>query len=251
MHKIALITGASRGLGKDMALTLANQGIDSIITYQSQKEKANEVVAQIEQAGRKSVALPLDVAKPDTWPAFMQEVVKVLKQHWNTDKFDFLINNAGIGSTLPIAQVTPEVFDNLMNIHFKSVVFITQQSLPLLNDGGRLINISTGTTRFCIPGNAIYASCKSAIETFTRYLAKEVGERGITANVVAPGGIETDFNGAAIRNNPQLKAYLSSQTALGRVGQPDDVSGVVAFLCSPASKWVNAQRIEASGGVFL
>lgn len=251
MQKIALITGASRGLGKDMALTLANQGIDSIITYQTQQDKANEVVAQIEQAGRKAVALQLDVSKPDTWPAFMQQVVQVLKKHWNTDKFDFLINNAGIGATLPIAQVTPEAFDNLMNIHFKSVVFITQQSLPLLNDGGRVINISTGTTRFCIPGYAIYASCKSAIETFTRYLAKEIGERGITANVVAPGGIETDFNGAAIRNNPQLKAYLSSQTALGRVGQPDDVSGVVAFLCSPASKWVNAQRIEASGGVFL
>ena len=238
-NKIALVTGGSRGLGKEMALRLAQAGHGVVITYLSQKQEAEAVAAQIEQSGQKAVALPLDVS------------AETLQAKCGVQTFDFLVNNAGVGATLPIAQVTEDDFDRLLNVHFKGVYFLTQKSLPLMNDGGRVINISTGTTRFCIPGYSVYASMKGAIETFTKYLAKEVGSRGITANVVAPGAIETDFNGAAIRNSPQLKGFLGTQTALGRVGQAEDIGGVVAFLCSPDAGWINAQRIEASGGMFL
>ncbi|MCB0695952.1 MAG: SDR family oxidoreductase, partial [Chitinophagaceae bacterium] len=184
-----------------------------------------------------------------SFDAFLGKVSSILRSVWNTDKFDFLINNAGMGATIPIAQVTEEAFDRLMNTHFKGVYFLTQKSLPNMNDNGCIINISSGTTRFCVPGYSVYSSLKSAVETFTKYVAKEVGERGIRANVVAPGPVETDFNGAAIRNNPQMKAFLSGQSPLGRVGQADDIGSVVAFLCSDDAKWINAQRIEVSGGI--
>jgi len=249
--KIALITGGSRGLGKNMALALAHSGIDSIITYNTQRTAAEEVVAEIRALGRTAVALPLDVGAVATFGAFLSNVATTLRSTWDTDTFDFLVNNAGIGATIPIAAATEADFDTLLNIHFKGVYFLTQQSLPMMNDGGRVINISTGTTRFCVPGYAIYASAKAAVENFTKYLAKDIGARGMTANVVAPGGVETDFNGAAIRNNPQLKSYLASQTALGRVGMADDIGGIVAFLCSEQARWITAQRIEASGGMFL
>jgi len=181
----------------------------------------------------------------------LKEVVVVLNEKWQTDKFDFLINNAGVGATIPYAQATEADFDFLLNIHFKGVYFLTQKALPLMNDNGRIVNLSSGTTRFCVPGYSIYASMKGAIETFTKYLAKEVGSRGITANVLAPGPIETDFNGAAIRNNPQMKGYLATQTALGRVGEANDIGGIIAFLCSAEGYWINGQRIEASGGISL
>ena len=181
----------------------------------------------------------------------MKDVAGLLKSKWDKNTFDFLINNAGIGATIPFEKVTENDFDKFMNIHFKSVYFLTQQSLPLMNDNGRIINISTGTTRFCVPGYSVYASMKGAIEVFTRYVAKEVGARGITANVLAPGPIETDFNNAAIRNNPDRKAIMASQTALGRVGQAEDIGGIVAFLCSEDAGWISGQRIEASGGVNL
>lgn len=251
MNRIALITGGSRGLGKEMALRLAQSGCDVIITYRSKLAEANNVVSQIEQIGQTAAALQFDVGKIITFDGFIQELQTLLKTKFNAEKIDILINNAGVGATIPIDQVTEEDFDNLVNIHFKGVYFLTQKLLPYLNDQGHIINISSGTTRFANPGYSVYASAKSAIETFTRYLAKEVGARGITANVLAPGAIETDFNEAAIRNNPQAKGYIASQTALGRVGQAEDIGGIVAFLCSPDAKWINGQRIEASGGVFL
>ncbi|MEP6951994.1 MAG: SDR family oxidoreductase [Ginsengibacter sp.] len=250
-NKIALITGGSRGLGRNMAIRLAEQGHDVIITYNSNREAGDTVVAEIEANGARAVALQLDVSDFKTLPAFLQDVAGILQSKWDRDKFDFLINNAGIGATIPFEKVTENDFDKFMNVHFKSVYFLTQQSLPIMNDKGRIINISTGTTRFCAPGYSVYASMKGAIEVFTRYLAKEVGARGITANVLAPGPIETDFNNAAIRNNPERKTIMASQTALGRVGQPEDIGGIVAFLCSEDAGWISGQRIEASGGVNL
>lgn len=249
--KIALVTGGSRGLGKDMALRLAEKGNDVIITYQSQKEAAEAVVAQIKATGRKAVALALDVADFTSLDGFVQTLKETLQHQWNSTHFDFLVNNAGIGATIPFEKVTEEDFDRFLNIHFKSVYFLTQKTLSMLNDGGRIINISTGTTRFCVPGYSVYASMKGAIETLTKYLAKDLGARGITVNVVAPGPIETDFNNAAIRNNPERKAAMANMIALGRVGQAEDIGGVVAFLCSADGGWITGQRIEASGGVSL
>ena len=249
--KIALVTGGSRGLGKNMALRLAEKGNDVIITYHSKKEEANAVVAEIESKGQKAAALQLDVAQLKTFDDFLQQVSQTLKEKWNTDKFDMLINNAGTGATIPFANVTEENFDDLLNIHFKGVYFLTQKSLLLMNDNGSIINISSGTTRFCNPGYSVYASMKGAIEVFTRYLAKELGPRRIRVNVLAPGAIETDFNNATIRNNPQVKAMIASNTSLGRVGEAKDIGGIVVFLCSDDAYWVNGQRIEASGGVWL
>lgn len=250
-NKIALVTGGSRGLGKNMALRLAEKGHDVIITYNTQKEEALAVVATIENLGLKATALQLNVNNIASLTPFIEEVTAVLKEKWQTNSFDFLINNAGVGATIPYLDATEEDFDTMLNIHFKSVYFLTQKALPLLNNNGRIINLSSGTTRFCNPGYSLYASMKGAIETFTKYLAKEVGARGITANVIAPGPIETDFNNAAIRNNPQIKGHLANITALGRVGEANDIGGIVAFLCSEDGYWINGQRIEASGGISL
>lgn len=250
-NKIALVTGGSRGLGRDMALALADKNIDVILTYKNNKEDAEKVVAEIEKKNHQAVALQFDVSDVKSFDTFLNEVKELLKTKWGTDRFDFLINNAGIGATIPIPEVTEEVFDNMVNIHFKGVYFLTQKSFPLLNDNGGIIFISSGTTRFCVPGYSVYSSLKGAIEVFTKFVAKEVGSRGIRSNVVAPGPIETDFNNAALRNNPQRKAFLSSQTALGRVGNADDIGSIVAFLCTDEAKWINAQRVEASGGIML
>jgi len=249
--KIAVITGGSRGLGKDMALSLASKGIDVILTYNKSKEEANIVIDEIRKMNRKSISLFFDISEIKSIDNFINEIQIALQKNWNRDKFDFLINNAGIGATVQIAQVTEELFDKLMNIHFKGVYFLTQKSIPLINDNGCVIFISSGTTRYCVPGYSVYSSLKSSIETFSKYVAKEYGARGIRANVVAPGAIETDFNNAAIRNNPQMKAFLSSQSALGRVGRADDIGSVVVFMCSEDSKWINGQRIEISGGINL
>lgn len=250
-NKIALVTGGSRGLGKDMALSLADCGLDVILTYNTQKDGAEQIVSQIKSKGRKAAALQFDISIINSLDSFVENVLSVLKSNWETDKLDFLINNAGIGLTLPIQQATEDAFDNMMNIHYKGVYFLTQKFLPHINDNGGIIFISTGTTRFCVPGYSIYASLKGAVEVLSRYVAKEFGQPGIRSNVVAPGAIETDFNNAAIRNNPQLKSYLASQTTLGRVGNADDIGGVVAFLCIEEAKWINTQRIEVSGGMFL
>jgi len=250
-NKIAIITGGSRGLGRDMALQLAANGIDSIITYQSQKEFADAVVKQIEGRGNKAIAIQFDSSSMSSINSFVDQIRSALQQKWNVSRFDFLVNNAGIGATIPYMQATEEDVDRFMNIHFKSVYFLTQRLLPHMNDGGSIINISTGTTRFANPGYSIYASMKGAVEVFTRYLAKEVGPRGIRANVLAPGPIETDFNNAFIRNNPDRKKMMANNTALGRVGEASDIGGVVAFLCNDDSRWITGQRIEASGGINL
>ena len=250
-NKIALITGGSRGLGKNTALKLAKNGNHVIVTYRSKQEEAEEVVKQIEASGLKAAALQLDTGKVNTFDAFKEQLTAVLQQKWNRDNFDFLINNAGIDAASPFAQTTEEDFDNLFNIHFKGVYFLTQKLLATIADGGRIINLSTGLTRFATPGYAAYASMKGAIEVFTKYLAKELGSRGIAANLVAPGIIETDFTKRAFDSHPGMHDFISSITALGRPGQPDDIGGVIAFLCTEDARWINAQRIEASGGMFL
>lgn len=249
--KIALVTGGSRGLGKDMALNLAKKGLDVILTYNSKKEEAQDTVSEIEALGQKAVALQLNVADASGFESFLSEVGSALKTNFNTDKFDYLVNNAGIGIHAPFAQTTENDFDTLVNIQFKGVFFLTQKALAYLNDGGGIVNISSGLARFSLPGYAAYAAMKGAIETLTKYQALELGSRGIRVNVVAPGAIETDFGGGAVRDNAELNKVIASQTALGRVGKPDDIGSVVAFLCTDDAKWVNAQRIEVSGGIHL
>ena len=249
--KIVLITGGSRGLGKDMALSIARKGMDALLTYRSHEEEAQKTVSEIENLGQKAAALHLDMSDLGSLDRFVKNVSATLQSHWNRQAFDFLVNNAGMGATVPFTNVTEELFDDFLNVHYKGVYFLTQKCLPYLKDGGGIINISTGTTRFVNPGYSVYASMKGAVEVLTRYMAKELGERGIRANVVAPGPVETDFNNAGIRNNPQIKERLSSLSPLGRVGQPDDIGSVVAFLCSEDAKWINGQRIEVSGGINL
>jgi NAD(P)-dependent dehydrogenase (short-subunit alcohol dehydrogenase family) len=248
---IALITGASRGLGKSTALKLAAHGTDVILTYLHSRAEADAVVAQISAAGRRAVALPLDVADSGTFTAFAGQVRGALKAHWQRERFNFLVNNAGIGIRASFAETTAAQFDELVNIHFKGAFFLTQALLPLIADGGRIVNLSSGLARFARPGYAAYAAMKGAMEVLTRYMAKELGPRGIAVNIVAPGAIETDFGGGAVRDNPQINADIASQTALGRVGLPDDIGGVIASLLSSESGWINGQRIEVSGGIFL
>ncbi|TSD67444.1 SDR family oxidoreductase [Inquilinus sp. KBS0705] len=250
-NKIALITGGSRGLGKNTALKLAQNGNHVIITYRSKQQEAEEVVKQIKAQGLKAAALALDTGKVSTFDAFKEQLTAVLKEKFERDSFDFLINNAGIDAASPFAQTTEADFDNLFNVHFKGVYFLTQTLLTTIANGGRIINLSTGLTRFATPGYAAYASMKGAIEVFTKYLAKELGSRGIAANLVAPGIIETDFTKRAFDSHPGMHDFISSITALGRPGQPDDIGGVIAFLCTEDARWINAQRIEASGGMFL
>lgn len=249
--KIALVTGGSRGLGKNMALSIAKKGLDVILTYNSKKDEAEEVVKEIEKLGQKAVALQLNVADSSTFENFYSEVKNALKENFEAENFDFLVNNAGIGIHVPFAETTEEQFDTLVNIQLKGAFFMSQKALPLLADGGGIVNISTGLARFSLPGYAAYATMKGGVETLTKYMAKELGSRKIRVNVVAPGAIETDFGGGVVRDNNDVNAHIASQTALGRVGLPDDIGGVVSFLCSDDAKWVNAQRIEASGGMFL
>ncbi len=246
--KIALLTGGSRGLGKDMALKLAQQGIDVILTYHTQQDEAAAVVAEIEALGQRAVALTLNAADISTFEAFFAQVTTALTDTFGTDRFDFLINNAGTSLNAPIAETTEAQFDDMLNIHFKGVYFLTQQALPLLRDGGRIINISSATTRSSFAGVSAYATMKGAVEVFTRYLALELGSRGIAANAVAPGAV---FGGGAMTDTPEIRAWVAQATALGRVAEPDDIGGVVAFLCTDAARWVNGQRIELTGGMVL
>lgn len=250
-RKIALITGGSRGLGRNAALKLAARGVDIILTYRSQQTEADAAVAEIEALGARAVALRLDVADSTSFAAFAAEVRSQLQTLWQRDRFDYLFNNAGAGVHAGFAETTEAQFDQMMAIHLKGVFFLTQAMLPLIADGGRILNVSSGLARFALPGYAAYAAMKGAVEVLTRYLAKELGPRGIAVNVLAPGAIETDFGGGAVRDNAQLNAFVASQTALGRVGQPDDIGDLVAALLSDDARWVNAQRIEASGGMFL
>lgn len=249
--KITLVTGGSRGLGKNAALKLAEQGIDVILTYNSRREEAEAVVREIEAKGVKAVALQLNVAESGTFDDFAGQVKTQLANVWQRENFDFLVNNAGIGVNAPYAETTEEQFDLLMNIHLKAPFFLTQKLLPLIADGGRVLNVSSGLTRFCLPGYAAYSAMKGAMEVLTRYQAKELGARGIAVNILAPGAIETDFGGGTVRDNQQVNQYVAQNTALGRVGMPDDIGGMVAMLLSEQSGWANGQRIEASGGMFL
>jgi len=249
LTKIALVTGGSRGLGKDMATSIALKGIDVILTYRSNEADALQTVQSIKAIGQKAVAIQLDMTDSASVDRFVQQVLERLQTNWNTDRFDFLVNNAGMGATVPFLEVTEAMFTDFLNVHFKGIYFLTQKFVPYINEGGRIINISSGTTRFAHPGYSVYASMKGAIETFTKYLAKELGPKGIGANVVAPGPVETDFNNAAIRSNPHMKAALSSMTPLGRVGAANDIGSVVAFLCTDDARWINGQRIEVSGGI--
>jgi len=250
-NKIALVTGGSRGLGKNMALRLAEKGLDVVITYRSKQQEAEDVVAQIQQAGRKAAALQLEAGDVKSFDGFLTQLKEVLQNVFGTTTFDYLVNNAGMAGYSLIKDVTEEMFDDLVNVHFKGVYFLTQKSLPLLNDGGGIVNISSGLARFSHPGSSAYASMKGAVETFTRYLATELGPRGIRANIVAPGAIATDFGGGRVRDNEDINKAVASMTALGRVGVPEDIGGVVAFLCTEDARWINAQRIEASGGMHI
>jgi NAD(P)-dependent dehydrogenase (short-subunit alcohol dehydrogenase family) len=234
-----------------MSLRLAERGHDVILTYHSKKAEAEDVVAQIIKMGRKAVALKLDVADYRSFNAFAGNVKEALKKNWQRNDFDFLINNAGIGIQAAFMDTTEEQFDQLMNIHLKGPFFLTQKLLPLMKDGGRIVNISSGLARFSLPGYSAYAAMKGAIEVLTRYLAKELGPRKIAVNVLAPGAIETDFGGGAVRDNKQINEMIASGTALGRVGLPDDIGGAVAALLSDDSGWINGQRVEVAGGIFL
>ncbi len=249
--KINLITGGSRGLGRSMALHLADKGQDSIITYHSKKAEAEAVVKEIAAKGRQAVALQLDVSKAATFDSFVGDVRKALSNTWKAEHFDHLVNNAGTGVGVTIEQTSEAQFDEMMNIHVKAPYFLTQKLLPLMNDGGKIINVSSGLARFSFPSRAPYAIMKGAIEVFTRYLAKELGPRGISANTLAPGAIAIDFGGGSTRDNPQVNAGIAAQTALGRVGLPDDIGALAAAMLSDDFRWVNGQRIEASGGFFL
>lgn len=248
---IALVTGGSRGLGRSMALHLAQRGADVILTYKTNRKEAEDVVARIEAEGRRAVALPLDAGEVASFGAFAEAVAAELRRRWDRERFDWLVNNAGMGVHAAFADTTEAQFDALMNVHLKGVFFLTQKLLPLLEDGGRVLNVSTGLTRFAFPGYSAYAAMKGAVEVLTRYLAKELGARRIAVNTLAPGAIETDFGGGAVRDNPQLNQAIASQTALGRVGLPDDIGGAVAALLTQETSWITGQRIEVSGGMML
>ena len=250
-QRIALVTGGSRGLGKNAALKLAAKGTDILLTYHSNRQAALDVVAEIEQKGVKAAALALNVGDSTTFDAFASEVAQVLSQKWGRTTFDYLLNNAGIGLNAPFAETSEAQFDELMNIQFKGPFFLTQRLLPLLQDGGRILNVSSGLARFALPGYAAYAAMKGAMEVLTRYQAKELGGRGISVNIIAPGAIETDFGGGVVRDNAEVNRHIAAQTALGRVGLPDDIGDAIAALLSDELAWMNAQRVEVSGGMFL
>lgn len=248
MTKIAIITGASRGLGRNTALNIARKGNDVIITYQSREQDAQAVVAEIEAMGRRAVALKLDTGNVAGFAAFIEQLKAALRDTWQRDTFDHLVNNAGHGDMALIAETTEAQFDALVNVHFKGVFFLTQALLPLIGDGGRIVNLSSGLTRISAAGWGAYAAVKGAIEVLSIYMAKELGARGITVNTVAPGAIETDFFGGAVRDTPDFNTFFAGMTALGRVGLPDDIGPMIASLLSDDNRWITGQRIEVSGG---
>ena len=250
-RKLAIITGGSRGLGKNTAIHLAHRGVDVIVTYRSKRTEADSVVTEIVALGGKAVALQLDVGQSGSFAEFADQIRTTLHTHWQRSSFNYLVNNAGVGIYATVAETTQVQFDELMNVHLKGTFFLTQSLLPLIADGGRIVNISSGLTRFSFPGRAAYAMMKGAVEVFTRYLATELGVRGIAVNTVAPGAIETDFGGGVLRDNREVNAHVAAQTALGRAGVPDDIGGVIASLLSEDNRWINGQRIEVSGGMHL
>ncbi len=248
--KIAIVTGGSRGLGRNTVLSLARDGVDVIFTYNSNRAEADKVAAEIEALGRKAAALQLDTGNVATFDAFVENVRAVLKG-WGRERFNFLVNNAGTSYHASILETTEEEMDKLYNIHFKGVFFLTQKLLPVIADGGRIVNLSSGLARVAVPGSSAYGSLKGAVEVLTRYMANELGARGIAVNTVAPGAIETDFSGGMVRDNPEINRRVAAMTALGRAGVPDDIGPMIASLLTEANRWVNAQRIEVSGGMAL
>ncbi|MBO9548693.1 SDR family oxidoreductase [Pseudomonas sp.] len=250
-RKIALITGASRGLGRNAAEHLAARGIDIIGTYHSKADEAQQVAKALEAAGAKAAMLQLDVGDSSSFVDFAERLGTTLQQHFGREHFDFLVNNAGIGLNVPFSETTEAQFDQLLNIQLKGPFFLTQRLLPLLVDGGRIVNISSGLARFALPGYAAYAAMKGAMEVLTRYQAKELGARGIRVNILAPGAIETDFGGGVVRDNQQVNDFIAGNTALGRVGLPDDIGAAIALLLEEGNGWITGQRLEVSGGMFL
>lgn len=250
-NKIALVTGSSRGLGRNMVLHLARKGVDVVITYRSKQAEAEEVAAEVRAMGAKAAVLPFDAADSGSFAGFSVALKNVLQQYWGRESFDYLVNNAGIGIHASFAETTEAQFDELFRIHLKGPFFLTQTLLPLIADGGRILNVSSGLARFSLPGYAAYGAMKGGVEVMTRYMAKELGERGISVNTVAPGAIETDFGGGAVRDNAQLNQFVASVTGMGRAGQPDDIGGAVAAVLTSDSNWITGQRIEVSGGMFL
>lgn len=248
---IALITGGSRGLGRSMALHLAQQGTDVILTYRTKATEAAEVVQQIQALGRKALALQLEVTDSASFEAFATTLAAELQRAWQRKSFDYLVNNAGAGLYASIVETTPAQLDDMYQMHFKAPYLLTQRLLPLIADGGRILNVSSGLARFAIPGSSAYGAMKGAVEVLTRYMAKELGPRRISVNVIAPGAIATDFGGGHVRDNADIQRMVTSMTALGRVGLPDDIGGAVAMLLAPESAWLNGQRIEVSGGMNL
>jgi NAD(P)-dependent dehydrogenase (short-subunit alcohol dehydrogenase family) len=251
MTKIAIVTGASRGLGRNTALSIARHGGDVILTYQNSEKDALAVVAEIEAMGRKALAFKLDVGDVASIDAFAKRLGSALRDTWQRDTFDHLVNNAGHGAMASIAETTVGQFDKLVDVHFKGVFFLTQALLPLIANGGRIVNLSSGLTRVSFAGFSAYAAVKGAVEVLSVYMAKELGSRGIAVNTVAPGAIETDFLGGAVRDTPDLNKTFAAMTALGRVGRPDDIGPMIAKLLSEDNRWVNAQRIEVSGGQVI
>jgi NAD(P)-dependent dehydrogenase (short-subunit alcohol dehydrogenase family) len=250
-NKIALVTGGSRGLGRSMAIALAKKGIDVVFTYHTNKEAADKVISEIQSLGRKAFAFQLDTSDTKNFDPFIKSLTALLQEKTGSPNFDFLINNAGTALYAPGELVSEAQMDAIYNIHYKGIFFLTQKSLPHINSGGGIINISSGLARIVMPGSSVYGSLKAAVETLTRYMAKELGPKKIRANVVAPGAIETDFGGGRVRDNKEINERIAGLTALGRVGLPDDIGGVVAFLCTDDAWWINGQRIEVSGGQAL
>ncbi len=248
--KIAIITGGSRGLGRNAAINLARRGVDIVFTYRANQKEAESLIREVEAMGRRAAAFQLDTGDTRAFDGFAAGVRKTLES-WGCDRFDYLVNNAGNSQHINIDKVTEADFDAVVNVHFKGVFFLTQKLLPLINDGGRIVNISSGLMRVSLPGSSVYGAAKGAVEVLTRYLAKELGPRGITANVVAPGAIQTDFSGGMVRDNPEVNKMVASMTALGRAGVPDDIGPMIAALLSEENRWVNGQRIEVSGGMAL
>jgi NAD(P)-dependent dehydrogenase (short-subunit alcohol dehydrogenase family) len=251
ISRVALITGGSRGLGRNSAVNLSRRGVGIILTYHSDREEAQSVVGEINLAGGEAIALQLDTGNIASFDVLVGEVRGLLRDIWGRERFDFLLNNAGVGLAAPFAETTEAMFDQLMRVHLKGVFFLTQKLLPLLNDGGRIVNISSGLTRFTHPGASAYATMKGGVEVLTRYLARELGNRGIAVNTVAPGAIETDFAGGVVRDNAEYNRNVANATALGRAGLPDDIGPMIAALLSEDNRWVNGQRIEVSGGAHL
>lgn len=249
--KIALITGGSRGLGRSAALNMASEDVGVVITYRDQVDQAETLIAEIEEKGGSAIALKLEVGDTTGFSDFVEELQHSIELKWGATSIDFLVNNAGVGVAKPIADMTESDFDVLMNVHLKGSFFLTQKLLPLINDGGRILNVSSGLTRFSLPGYSAYAAMKGAIEVFTKYLALELGDRRIAVNVIAPGAIETDFGGGVVRDNPEVNQYVAGTTAMGRAGLPEDIGVAISSMLLNESQWMTGQRVEVSGGQSL